>query len=123
MVNKLFLFLLITSYSHGIRKLRISIFLKFLCLLYFQSKHINEQALYCMIFKHFPVDAGRKLNVHKTFRKRPGRLLNVLCAFSLRPVSMGLCAASILQIIHMKLATFRAMLLFCFGHSRIKLSI
>ena len=76
-----------------------------------------------MIFKHFPVDAGRKLNVHKTFRKRPGRLLNVLCAFSLRPVSMGLCAVSILQIIHMKLATFRAMLLFCFGHSRIKLSI
>ena len=35
-----------------------------------------------------PVDTGRKLNVHKTFRKRPGRLLNVLRTFSLRPVSM-----------------------------------
>ena len=30
---------------------------------------------------------GRKLNVHKTFKRRPGRLLNVLCTFSLHPVS------------------------------------
>ena len=37
-----------------------------------------------------PVDTGRKLNVHKTFRRRPGRLLNVLCTFNLRPVSTGL---------------------------------
>ena len=36
-----------------------------------------------------PVDTGRKLNVHKTFRRRPGRLLNVLCSFNLRPVSTG----------------------------------
>ena len=36
-----------------------------------------------------PVDAGRKLNVHKTFRRRPGRLLNVLYTFNLRPVSAG----------------------------------
>ena len=36
-----------------------------------------------------PVDTGRKLNAHKTFRRRPGRLLNVLCTFSLRPVSAG----------------------------------
>ena len=35
----------------------------------------------------YPVDTGRKLNVYKTFRKRPGRLLNVLCTFNLRPVS------------------------------------
>ena len=34
-----------------------------------------------------PVDTGRKLNVHKTFRRRPGCLLNVLCTFNLRPVS------------------------------------
>ena len=39
--------------------------------------------------KLYPVDTGRKLNVHKTFRKRPGRLLNVLCTFNLRPVSTG----------------------------------
>ena len=36
-----------------------------------------------------PVDTGRKLNVHKTFRRRPGRILNVLCTFNLRPVSTG----------------------------------
>ena len=27
--------------------------------------------------------------MHKTFRRRPKRLLNVLCTFSLRPVSTG----------------------------------
>ena len=37
-----------------------------------------------------PVDTGRKLNVHKTFRRRPGRLLNVLCTFNLRPVFTGI---------------------------------
>ena len=36
-----------------------------------------------------PVDTGRKLNVHKTFRRRPGHLLNVLCTFNLRPVFTG----------------------------------
>ena len=36
-----------------------------------------------------PVDTGHKLNVYKTFRRRPGRLLNVLCAFNLSPVSTG----------------------------------
>ena len=36
-----------------------------------------------------PVDTGRKLNIQKTFRRRPGRLLNVLCTFRLRPVSTG----------------------------------
>ena len=37
------------------------------------------------------MDTGRKLNAHKTFRRRPGRLLNVLCTFNIRPVSKGLC--------------------------------
>ena len=36
------------------------------------------------------VDTGRKLNVHKTFRRRHGRLLNVLYTFNLRPVSTGI---------------------------------
>ena len=36
-----------------------------------------------------PIDTGRKLNVHKTFRRRPRRLLNALCTFNLRPVSTG----------------------------------
>ena len=37
----------------------------------------------------YSVDTGRKLNVHKTPRRHPGRLLNVLCTFHLRPVSTG----------------------------------
>ena len=36
-----------------------------------------------------PVDTRRKLNVHKTFKRHPGRLLNVLCTLNLRPVSTG----------------------------------
>ena len=36
-----------------------------------------------------PVDTGQKLNVHKTFRWRPGRLLNILRTFSLHFVSTG----------------------------------
>ena len=32
------------------------------------------------------IDTGRKLNVHKTFRRRSGRYLNVLRTFNLRPV-------------------------------------
>ena len=36
-----------------------------------------------------PADTGRKLNVHKTFRRRPGRYLNVLFTFNLRPLSTG----------------------------------
>ena len=38
---------------------------------------------------HYPVDTGRKLNAYKTFRRRPGCLLNVVCTFNLRPVSTG----------------------------------
>ena len=36
-----------------------------------------------------PPGTGCKLNVHKTFRRHPGRLLNLLCTFNLRPVSRG----------------------------------
>ena len=39
---------------------------------------------------NFPIDTGRKLNVNKTFRRRPRRLLNILCTFNLRPVSTGI---------------------------------
>ena len=58
--------------------------------------YLNEQAVNVKFSKINktdreidPVDTGRKLNVHKTFRRRPGRLLNVLCTFNLRPVSTG----------------------------------
>ena len=30
-------------------------------------------------FKPFPLDAGGNLNVHKTFRRRPGRSIYALC--------------------------------------------
>ena len=36
-----------------------------------------------------PIDTGCKLDVHKTFRRRPGRPLNVLCTFNLHSVSTG----------------------------------
>ena len=42
----------------------------------------------------FSVDTGRKLNVHKTFRRLPGGLLNVLCTFNLRPVSTGVVSVA-----------------------------
>ena len=43
----------------------------------------------CSHSPYNPVDTGRKLNAHKTFRKRQGRLLNVLCTFNFPPVSMA----------------------------------
>ena len=36
-----------------------------------------------------PLDTRLKLNVHKSYRRRPGRLLNVLCTFNTRSVSRG----------------------------------
>ena len=41
-------------------------------------------------FACFLVVTGRKLNAHKTFRRRPWRLLNLLCKFNLHPVFTGL---------------------------------
>ena len=46
---------------------------------------------------YIPVDTRRKLNVHKTFRRRPGRLLNVLCTFNLHPVSTGMVIAPFIK--------------------------
>ena len=37
-----------------------------------------------------PLHTKRKLNVCKTFRRRPGRLLNVLYTFNSDPVSKGI---------------------------------
>ena len=48
----------------------------------------------------FPVDTGRELNVHKTFRRCPGYLLIVLCTFNLRPVSTGLMVDVLLVTAH-----------------------
>ena len=54
----------------------------------------------CCHALHSPVDTRRKKNVHKTFRRRPGRLLNVLCTFNLRPVSTGRCDMLKINIFH-----------------------
>ena len=59
--------------------------------------------------RRFPVDTGRKLNVHKTFRRRPGRLLNVLCMFNLRPVSTGV--VSTLRRLELHFLNFEIVLL------------
>ena len=48
------------------------------CYKFFYIKRVNN-----------PVGTGRTLNVHKTFRRRPRRLLTVLCTFHVRPVSTG----------------------------------
>ena len=52
-------------------------------------KQRTNFSILLIAFRTDPVDTGPKLNVHKTFRGRPGRLLNVLCTFNLRPVSAG----------------------------------
>ena len=44
---------------------------------------------FCFHMTNSPLDTGRKLNIHKTFRRRPERVLNVLCTFILHPVSTG----------------------------------
>ena len=43
-----------------------------------------------MVATKVPMDTGRKLNVHKTFRGFLGRLLNVLCTFNISHVSSGM---------------------------------
>ena len=47
-----------------------------------------EQIIFAfrVFWSAFPIETGRKLNVHKTFRRS---LLNVLCTFNSRPVSTG----------------------------------
>ena len=77
----------------------------------------------------YPVDTGRKLKVNKTFRRRTGRLLNVLCTFSLRPVSTGSSFASLLLGIHEQIllntftnkgrTIFQAALVGCFCKERL----
>ena len=46
----------------------------------------------------YPRDTGRKLNVHKTFRTRPGRLLNVLCTLNLGLCLRGSCLVAIVRV-------------------------
>ena len=49
----------------------------------------NVDLNYLNIFHPETPGHGRKLDVYKKFKRRPGRLLNVLCTFNLRPLSRG----------------------------------
>ena len=56
------------------------------------TQHVGYDARYVDNAKDSTRSTGRKLNAHKTektFRRRPGRLLNVLCMFHLCRVSTG----------------------------------
>ena len=48
----------------------------------------------------YPPGAGRKLNVHKTFRRRSARLVNVLCTFMLCSVTRGHCYSTRYSSLH-----------------------
>ena len=52
------------------------------------SRERIKSSQYASVLKiSTPIDTVCKLNGHKMFRRRPGRFLNVLCAFNLRSVS------------------------------------
>ena len=55
-----------------------------------KDRQTTQRYRFVFFHQNIPVDTGRNLNVHKTFRRRPGCLLNVLCTFNLRPVSTGI---------------------------------
>ena len=65
-------------------------FIKELNVFYFFFSSIHEFSYTQKQSVLFPVDTGCKLNIHKTFKRCLGPLLNVLCTFNLRPVSTGL---------------------------------
>ena len=51
-----------------------------------KPKSFYKTSTYTKKFSHYPLDTGRKLNVHKSFSRPPGRLLNVFCVFNLRRI-------------------------------------
>ena len=53
-----------------------------ICLL-INFDEVSSMKLFFQQTATFLLDTGRKLNVHKTFRRRPWCLLNVLCKFNL----------------------------------------
>ena len=60
------------------------------CLIKFWIRlFLDNCSVICTVM--FLVDTGHKLNVHTMFRRRSGRLLNVLCTFNSRLVSTELC--------------------------------
>ena len=67
--------------------MKVSLILKHTCGKLKNREFFQRCIQKCVKHRSFsPVDTGRKLNVHKTFRRRPGRLMNALCTFNLPPV-------------------------------------
>ena len=95
-LNLLFTKKRLTALSHA--KMRV-IFFKLCAKFFFKNLFTIEYGLSYSTYQKksrgvkiigiSPLGTGCKLNVHKTFRRRPGRLLNVLCTLSLHPVSRG----------------------------------
>ena len=54
-----------------------------------------------LLNKVYFLDTERKLNACKTFRRRPGGLLNVLCTSSLRPLSRGSLQVRVVLLRHL----------------------
>ena len=63
--------------------------IEYCCYDYFSTFSVTITISSICSFLAQPLDTRRKLNVHKTFRRRPRRLLNVLCVFNLCPVFRG----------------------------------
>ena len=50
----------------------------------------EKLCLYLKLHKpNNPLEIGRKFNVHKMLRRRPGHFRNVVCTFNLHPVPRG----------------------------------
>ena len=70
--------------------------LTFLTTWYAHVRQIQRKYLWSGFFNSRPstlsilLDKGRKLSVHKSFRRRPICFLNVLYTFNLRPVARGI---------------------------------
>ena len=71
-----------TKYPYSYFSWALEFYLKEWC----SDEHLSRKVRKKNQLKYL-VDTRRKLNVHKTFRRCPGRLLNVLCTFNLSPVS------------------------------------
>ena len=50
---------------------------------------LNLSGIKYLFYRYNPLDAGHKLNVNKTLRRRPEHHLNVYRTFSLRRMSRG----------------------------------
>ena len=72
------------------------------------SKNLERRCFPVMYREMDPVDTGRKLKLHKTFRRRPRRRIYVLC---LRGIVWNMCFFKLFQTLEQRLKSFLAVLL------------